>query len=327
MTVLPDSARPSRRKRTRSVPFAIGVVGVILLALLVLAALAPWISPADPMRQVLIMRLKPPGTISSSGQLYLLGTDDLGRDLLSRILYGAQISLAVASLSVIVSTVVGVTLGMLAAWFRGWVEIAIMRLVDIMLSIPAVLLAVLTVAVLGPGFIKLILVLGLTRWPRYARVAFAQTLQVANLPYIKAVELAGARTPRILFRHVLPNIAGPLLVVMTAEFGLMILFEAGLSFLGLGIQPPAPSWGSIMSVGRQYVERAWWIVAFPGGCLFLLSVPSICSGTGCVIGLIPGRAPAEVDHGNHERGIQGQGCRHHRSSRHLRALDRRAFCA
>jgi peptide/nickel transport system permease protein len=273
MTVLPDSARPSRRRRTRSVPLSIIVVGVILLLLLVLAALAPWISPADPMRQVLIMRLKPPGTISSSAQLYLLGTDDLGRDLLSRILYGAQISLAVASLSVIVSTLVGVTLGMLAAWFRGWIEIVIMRLVDIMLSIPAVLLAVLTVAVLGPGFIKLILVLGLTRWPRYARVAFAQTLQVANLPYIKAVELAGARTPRILFRHVLPNIAGPLLVVMTAEFGLMILFEAGLSFLGLGIQPPAPSWGSIMSVGRQYVERAWWIVAFPGGCLFLL----VCS--------------------------------------------------
>jgi peptide/nickel transport system permease protein len=216
------------------------------------------------------MRLRPPGTVSPSGQLYLLGTDDLGRDLLSRILYGAQISLTVAMLSVIVSTIVGVTLGMLAAWFRGPVEIAVMRLVDIMLSIPAVLLAVLTVAVLGPGFIKLVMVLGLTRWPRYARVAFAQTLQVANLPYIKAAELAGASPLRILFRHVLPNIAGPLLVVVTAEFGLMILFEAGLSFLGLGIQPPAPSWGSIMSVGRQYVERAWWIVAFPGGCLFLL---------------------------------------------------------
>jgi peptide/nickel transport system permease protein len=139
-----------------------------------------------------------------------------------------------------------------------------------MLSIPAVLLAVLTVAVLGPGFFKLILVLGLTRWPRYTRVAFGQTLQIATLPYVKAAELAGAGTARILLRHILPNIAGPLLIVATAEFGLMILYEAGLSFLGLGIQPPAPSWGSIMSVGRQYVERAWWIVAFPGGCLFLL---------------------------------------------------------
>ncbi len=266
----PTAVRPWRRKPARAVPLSIVVVGAILLLLLALAALAPWLSPADPMRQVLLMRLRPPGAVSSSGQLYLLGTDDLGRDLLSRILYGAQISLTVAMLSVIVSTIVGVTLGMLAAWFRGPVEIAVMRLVDIMLSIPAVLLAVLTVAVLGPGFIKLVMVLGLTRWPRYARVAFAQTLQVANLPYIKAAELAGAGPLRILFRHVLPNIAGPLLVVVTAEFGLMILFEAGLSFLGLGIQPPAPSWGSIMSVGRQYVERAWWIVAFPGGCLFLL---------------------------------------------------------
>jgi peptide/nickel transport system permease protein len=145
-----------------------------------------------------------------------------------------------------------------------------MRFVDIVLSIPTVLLAVLTVSVLGPGFLKLIVVLGLTRWPRQTRVAHAQTLGVANLPYIKAAELAGAGTARILFRHVLPNIAGPLLIIATSEFGLMILFEAGLSFLGLGIQPPAPSWGSIMSVGRQYVERAWWIVAFPGGCLFLL---------------------------------------------------------
>jgi peptide/nickel transport system permease protein len=235
-----------------------------------LAALAPWIAPADPTRQVLMMRLKPPGTLAASGQIYLLGTDDLGRDLLSRTLFGARVSLAVATLSVLVSTLVGVTLGMIAAWFRGWIEVMVMRLVDIVLSIPAVLLAVLTVAVLGPGFFKLILVLGLTRWPRYARVAFGQTLQIANLPYVKAAELAGAGTARILLRHILPNIAGPLMVVATAEFGLMILFEAGLSFLGLGIQPPAPSWGSIMSVGRQYVERAWWIVALPGGCLFLL---------------------------------------------------------
>jgi peptide/nickel transport system permease protein len=150
------------------------------------------------------------------------------------------------------------------------VEIVIMRLVDTMLSIPAILLAVLAVAVIGPGFNTLILVLGLTRWPRYTRVAYAQTLQVATLPYIRAAELAGARTLRILGRHVLPNIAGPLVVVATAEFGLMILFEAGLSFLGLGIQPPTPSWGSIMSAGRQYVERAWWLTAFPGACLFLL---------------------------------------------------------
>ncbi len=263
-------SRRATRRRTERVPCAITIVALILVAIFVLAALAPWIAPFDPTRQVLVMRLKPPGTLTAAGQLYLFGTDDLGRDVLSRVLFGAQISLAVATLSVLVSTLVGVTLGMIAAWSRGWIEVAVMRLVDIMLSIPAVLLAVLTVAVLGPGFFKLILVLGLTRWPRYTRVAYGQTLQIATLPYVKAAELAGAGTARILFRHVLPNIAGPLLVVATAEFGLMILFEAGLSFLGLGIQPPAPSWGSIMSVGRQYVERAWWIVTFPGGCLFLL---------------------------------------------------------
>jgi peptide/nickel transport system permease protein len=252
------------------VPAAIVIAGLILTMILALAVLAPWIAPADPTRQVLTMRLKPPGTLTAGGQIYLLGTDDLGRDLLSRTLFGAQVSLAVATLSVLVSTVVGVTLGMMSAWFRGWIEVIVMRLVDIMLSIPAVLLAVLTVAVLGPGFFKLIIVLGLTRWPRYTRVAFGQTLQIATLPYVKAAELAGAGTARILLRHILPNIAGPLLIIATAEFGLMILYEAGLSFLGLGIQPPAPSWGSIMSVGRQYVERAWWIVAFPGGCLFLV---------------------------------------------------------
>lgn len=270
MSAQGTAQRAKTRRRPPAVPISIMIVGAIFLVILVFALLAPWVAPADPMRQVLLMRLRPPGTVSSAGQLYLLGTDDLGRDLLSRILYGARVSLAVAVLSVLVSTLVGVTLGLMAGWFRGWAETLIMRFVDIVLSVPAVLLAVLTVAVLGPGFLKLILVLGFTRWPRYTRVAYAQTLQVANLPYIKAAELAGAGAARILFRHILPNIAGPILIVATAEFGLMILFEAGLSFLGLGIQPPSPSWGSIMSVGRQYVERAWWIVAFPGACLFLL---------------------------------------------------------
>jgi peptide/nickel transport system permease protein len=252
------------------VPLSIVVVTAIIAVIVLAAVAAPWLAPSDPTQQSLLNRLKPPGFMGRGNVYYMLGTDDLGRDLFSRILYGARVSLSVAVLSVAVSTLVGVTLGMLAAWFRGWTEIFIMRSVDIMMSIPAILLAVLTVAVLGPGFMNLVLVLGLTRWPRYTRVAYGQTLQVVNLPFIKASELAGAGAFRILFRHVLPNIAGPILIVATSEFGLMILFEAGLSFLGLGIQPPAPSWGSIMSVGRQYLERAWWIVAFPGGCLFLL---------------------------------------------------------
>ena len=270
MSANATTSRRATRRRASRVPVAIVIVGLILTIILTLAVLAPWIAPSDPTRQVLMMRLKPPGTLATSGQIYLLGTDDLGRDLLSRILFGAQVSLAVATLSVLVSTLVGVTLGMMAAWFRGWIEVIAMRLVDMMLSIPAVLLAVLTVAVLGPGFFKLILVLGLTRWPRYTRVAFGQTLQIATLPYVKAAELAGAGTARILLRHILPNIAGPLLIIATVEFGLMILFEAGLSFLGLGVQPPYPSWGSIMAAGRQYVQRAWWLTVFPGAALFVL---------------------------------------------------------
>ena len=264
-----SSATIGRRSRFSRIPTSIVVVAVILAVIVAMALFAPWLAPTDPNHQSLLSRLRPPG-YARGAMTYWFGTDNLGRDLLSRVIYGARASLAVAALSVLVSTVVGVSLGMIAGWFRGWTEILIMRLVDIMMSIPAILLAVLTVAVLGPGFVKLVLVLGLTRWPRYTRVAFGQTLQVANLPFIKASELAGAGAARILFRHVLPNIAGPVLIVATAEFGLMILMEAGLSFLGLGIQPPAPSWGSIMSVGREYVERAWWIVAFPGAFLFLL---------------------------------------------------------
>lgn len=246
------------------------IVVLTLLALFVAAALAaPLLSPFDPLRQSLLLRLKPPGSMLG-GRTFVLGTDDLGRDLLSRVLFGARVSLLVSVVAVALSLVVGTALGMIAGWYRGVVAVVIMRLVDTMLSIPAILLAVLTVAVLGPGFLNLVVVLGLTRWPRYARVAYGQTLQVASLPYIRAAEMAGANSTRILWRHILPNIAGPLMVVATSEFGLMILFEAGLSFLGLGIQPPAPSWGSIMAAGRQYVERAWWLTVFPGACLFLV---------------------------------------------------------
>jgi peptide/nickel transport system permease protein len=241
-----------------------------LLAAFVLAAIAaPLLAPYDPLRQSLLLRLKPPGSVFG-GRSYLLGTDDLGRDLLSRILFGARVSLLVSAVAVALSFVVGTTLGLLAGWFRGIAAVVIMRAVDTMLSIPAILLAVLTVAVVGPGFLNLVIVLGLTRWPRYTRVAYGQTLQVAQLPYIRAAEMAGCSSLRVLWRHILPNIAGPLMVVATSEFGLMILFEAGLSFLGLGIQPPEPSWGAIMAVGRSYVERAWWLTVFPGACLFVL---------------------------------------------------------
>ena len=261
----------SRIRAAFSAPgtIAIAPFALLLLVFTLMALLAPVLAPLDPARQSLLARLRPPGSMAG-GITFWLGTDELGRDLLSRVIHGARASLAVALLSVIVSGILGTALGVLAGYRRGWVEVAIMRAVDVMLSIPAILLAIITVAVLGPGFLNLVLVLGFTRWPRYTRVAYAQTLGQAGLPYVTAARLAGARMPRLLLRHILPNIAAPLVVVATLEFGLMILFEAGLSFLGLGIQPPTPSWGSIMSTGRNYVGTAWWIATFPGICLFLL---------------------------------------------------------
>jgi len=261
----PVLTAPPVRSALRSIwPFLL-IFGCFAL----LALFAPWIAPNDPNSQNLLARLKPPGT-TARNIYYALGTDEIGRDLLSRLIYGARVSLMVALLSVLVSTLVGTVLGMIAGYYRGVVEIVIMRAVDIVLSIPAILLAIITVAVLGPGLQNVILVLGFTRWPRYARVAYGQTLSVMNMPFMRAAKFNGVRTPRLLLRHVLPNIAGAIIVVATLEFGLMVLFEAGLSFLGLGVQPPTPSWGSILSVGRNYMSSAWWIATFPGICLFLL---------------------------------------------------------
>ncbi|KFC74758.1 Peptide transport system permease DppC [Bosea sp. LC85] len=256
-------ARPRRLALSRWWPVAV-------IALVVLAAiLAPWLAPYDPNAQNLAGRLKPPGTVSRSFH-YWLGSDELGRDLLSRIIHGARVSLIVAFASVILSGTVGTVLGMIAGYRRGLVEIAVMRVVDVFLSIPAVLLAIITVAVLGPSLVNVIMVLALTRWPRYARVAYSQTLSVATMPYVRLAALMGAGAGRILFRHILPNIIGAVSVVATLEFGLMVLFEAGLSFLGLGVQPPTASWGAMLSTGRNYVATAWWAATLPGLCLFVL---------------------------------------------------------
>jgi len=259
--------RVARRPSKRWDPAYAFLAIVILLA--AVAIFAPLIAPYDPNVQDLLGRLKAPLT-DSRRAFYLLGSDELGRDLLSRLIYGARISLSVAFLSVILSGCVGILLGMIAGYARGWPETVIMRVVDIFLSIPAILLAIITVAVLGPGFVNVVLVLALTRWPRYARVAYGQTLAVANMPYVRLARSMGAGTLRILLLHILPNIIAPLAVVATLEFGLMVLFEAGLSFLGMGVQPPTASWGAMLSVGRNYVASAWWIATFPGLCLFLL---------------------------------------------------------
>jgi peptide/nickel transport system permease protein len=250
-------------------PLGVILVALVLALILLAAVFAPLLAPYDPNVQNLLGRLKPPGFVIRNTH-YLLGSDELGRDTLSRLIYGARVSLLVAFASVSLSGIPGCILGMLAAFHRGWAETVIMRLVDIVLSVPAILLAVITVATLGPGLQNVVLVLALTRWPRYARVAYGQTLIVANMSYLKLSRSMGAGWFRVLRYHVLPNIAGALIVVATLEFGLMVLFEAGLSFLGLGVQPPTASWGAMLSVGRNYVANAWWLSVMPGFALFLL---------------------------------------------------------
>jgi len=264
-----DAARPRMLARLARELRPVAPFLLLFLCFAALALLAPLIAPYNPNSQNLLARLKPPGT-SVRGIFYLLGTDEVGRDLASRLIFGARVSLAVAMLSVFVSTVLGTLLGMIAGFYRGVTEIVIMRLTDIVLSIPAILLAIITIAVLGPGLQNVVIVLGFTRWPRYARVAYGQTLAVMGLTFMRASAFNGAGALRLIGRHVLPNIAGAIIVVATLEFGLMVLFEAGLSFLGLGVQPPTPSWGPMLSVGRNYMGTAWWIATFPGICLFLL---------------------------------------------------------
>ncbi|WP_405405007.1 ABC transporter permease [Paracoccus sp. Ld10] len=259
----------ARARLVRWLPPRLWIFAAFLAALSLAAVLAPWVAPQSPEAQNLLGRLRPPGA-DVRGITYLLGSDELGRDLLSRLIYGAQVSLTVAALSVLVSGTIGTAVGMIAAWSGGWTGTIIMRVADIVLSVPAILLAIITVAILGPGFINVIAVLAFTRWPRYARIAYGQTLGLMNLPYVRLSRFMGASTLRVLLRHILPNIIGPIMVVVTLEFGLMVLFEAGLSFLGLGVQPPTPSWGAILSAGRNYVTTAWWIAVFPGLFLFLL---------------------------------------------------------
>lgn len=256
-----------RTFRSSSVWIALfcAIIGVFVAC----ALFADWLAPHDPFRQNLLGRLKPPGT-EARNVTFLLGSDELGRDLLSRLIYGARVSLFVAIVAVIATAIVGTAVGMAAAYLGGKIEVVIMRLADAILSIPALLFAIIIVAILGPGLTNVIIVLALTRWPRYARVAHAQTLSIMNLHYVRLARYMGASWPYIISRHILPNIASTIIVVATLEFGIMVLFEAGLSFLGFGVQAPTPSWGAMLAIGRDYIESAWWLATFPGLCLFLL---------------------------------------------------------
>jgi peptide/nickel transport system permease protein len=256
------AAAPSRPRRRVSFRAAFGAV---VLALIVGAAvLAPWVAPWDPARQMLLKRLRPPVWQARGTWEHPLGTDHLGRDILSRIVYGGRISLGVGLASVGLSALIGVTLGLLAGFHGGRIDAAIMRVVDVFLAIPYILLAMGVVFALGPSLLNVVLVMGVTRWVQFARIVRADVLSIREREFVSGARARGNRPTRVLLRHVLPNALTPIIVVATLELAFMIIYESALSFLGLGVQPPTPTWGWMLADGRNYVATAWWLATFPG---------------------------------------------------------------
>ena len=246
----------------------LAVIGLtIVLVLLVMAAFAPWLAPHDPIAQNLQNRLQPPFTPG-----HLLGTDDFGRDILTRILYGSRITLAIIALVTVTAPVFGLLVGTVAGYFGGWTDEILMRITDIFLAFPKLILALALVAVLGPGMENAILAIALTSWPPYARVSRAETLTVRNSDYIAAVRLQGAGPARIILGHVIPMCLPSVIIRVTLDMAGVILIAAGLGFLGLGVQPPMPEWGSMISAGRKYLFEQWWVATMPGLAIFIVSL-------------------------------------------------------
>jgi peptide/nickel transport system permease protein len=268
-----ERARATAWKRTvRSLlTNRVAVLGIlILLTMTVAAILAPAVAPYDPEWQERGDRLVPPLTRSAeSARFYLLGTDPLGRDILSRIIYGARISLMIGFLSVAVSAPVGVLFGLLSGYGGKWLDDAIMRLADIQLAFPFILLAMVIVSVLGPSTRNLILVLAISGWVIYARVVRGQVIRLRQMEFVQSAQSAGCTWSRILFRHLLPNAFTPVIVLITFGLASMILLESSLSFLGLGVQPPTPSWGGMLNESRNYIAQAWWASVMPGAAIML----------------------------------------------------------
>jgi peptide/nickel transport system permease protein len=263
--------------RRRGIALALaGAAFVLLLALV--AAAAPWLAPQDPTRQSLRTRLAAPTVAAADGRAHLLGTDHLGRDVLSRLIWGARVSLVVGFAAVVVGGLLGATLGLLAGFRGGWFDNVIMTLADAQLAFPFILLAIGIIAVLGPSLATLIVVIGLSGWMAYARILRAQVLALRGREFVDAILALGGSTGRVLLRHILPNVVSSLVVIATLELARAIVLEATLSFLGLGVQPPTPSWGGMIHEGREYLDSAWWISTFPGLVLMLTSL--VVSRTG-----------------------------------------------
>ncbi len=265
-----------RRFRSRS-----GRTGLYLfVAVLVVALAAPLLAPHDPYKQAVVRRLKPPVWMEGSLPANPLGTDQLGRDNLSRLIYGARISLLVGAATVLGAGVLGTLLGILAGYFGGRLDYLISTFINAAWSFPFILLALIIVAVLGAGLQNLIIALVATSWASFARLARGEVMAVKNREYVTAADALGARTPRMLLKHVLPNITSSLLVIASIEFGRAILRESFLSFLGLGVPPSIPSWGGMLSEARAYIFTMWWLVTLPGILIFVTTLSVNLLGDG-----------------------------------------------
>ncbi|MDQ2140409.1 ABC transporter permease [Alcaligenaceae bacterium B3P038] len=240
------------------------LAGLLLIGLAALASALPWLAPFDPAAISLSARLKPPAWIDGGTAAHWLGTDNLGRDVLSRVLHGARLSIFIGSSVVAISAGFGVLVGLCAGYFGGRFDMVVMRWVDVHVAFPGLLLSLTILMVLGPSVPTVIIALALNGWMVYARQVRSLVLSLRQAPYVESAEVAGARAARVLWRHILPNLAAPLATLMVLEFARVVLAEAALSFLGVGVQPPGVSWGLDVANGRNYLTRAWWLATFPG---------------------------------------------------------------
>lgn len=266
--------RPATRRRRRFKlpgPFVIASAAV-LIAISLSAVLAPQIAPFEPSALDLRARLQPPAWVAGGSTTHPLGTDATGRDILSRILYGGRVSLSIGLIACILGMLIGTPLGLLSGFTRGTWDQVVMYLVDLQLSMPFLLLAIAVALVLGTSIPVLIGIAALSTWPYYARLVRGTVLSLRNQEFVTSAIALGARSGRVMFRHLLPSLVSPIIVLLTLNLGRIVLLESGLSFLGIGVQPPTPSWGSMIDGGRSYLNTAWWISVMPSIALMALTM-------------------------------------------------------
>lgn len=268
----------SVRRVCRRSPMTV-VGGLILLVVVLASAFAPWLTPADPVKPSFGRRLAAPWALDGSSA-YVLGADNLGRDIFARLLYGGRISLTLATSAVLLAASVGIVVGLAAGCLGGRVDDLVMRVADVQLAFPVIMLAIAIMAVVGTSPLALVGVLALSGWVLYARTVRANVLTLRQLEYVEAARTLGASDLRLIARHILPNTLAPILVIGSSQFATMVLLESGLSFLGMGIQPPQPSWGVMLAEGRDYLSNAWWLATVPGVAISLVVLGANLLGDG-----------------------------------------------